>query len=137
MSNLTLDKESLEGMWALLRSSDDGDAVMALHAMQNIDFRESLAKILYSYKICRRGSAFWATNAETLARRLSAIGANMEKPLTFNKILFILKNEKADIDQFRFILDMYAQALKKQLHDWGYDDVETVELIIKTKTHDK
>lgn len=130
---VAISDEQFEGLFKMVQSTDQENAIVALHVMENCDFRKSLGKLLYLYKHSKCDKELWKEHAPKLTSKLVGIGITMGEDITFETAFKILAEEKASADSFQFLMTKFGNVIRDEIASWGYDWIESIEIKIRLK----
>lgn len=135
--NVELDYESLEKM---ILSSDVENRVMAINVLDSVDFNKNIAMILLIYK-ATKDKDLWKEIAPNLYNKINKVRKvdekNLNHSLTFREILDVLKQKNCGEKDINIFLKAVSLVLLKDLSEYGFDFIETLDITIKKKYYEQ
>jgi hypothetical protein len=135
--NIDLDYESLEKM---ILSSDVENRVMAINVLDSVDFNKNIAMILLIYK-ATKDKDLWKEIAPNLYNKINKVRKvdekNLNHSLTFREILDVLKQKNCGEKDINIFLKAVSLVLLKDLSEYGFDFIETLDITIKKKYYEQ
>lgn len=133
MDKLVIDTTTYENLWAMLNSKDKENTVVALAAIEQMDYVQSLPYILLLFKgLSENDRRLWFTDANDLGKRLKASGVSPETKLPYQDI-YDKVSKDCPKEAVQFVLDEFAKVLQKYIVEWGFEFVRGLELNLKIK----
>lgn len=129
---MKLNKETFDRMISMLESPDTESVILGLSTINECEFKDNIVYTLLLAKEANvKGKDMWRLHADKIYSMYYAMGVDLDKPITFEKILSIAKEYDADINDIQFIMDRYAYLLSAKLNTYLSKPIE--KLIIKIK----
>ena len=133
MDKLVIDTTTYENLWAMLNSKDKENTVVALAAIEQMDYVQSLPYILLLFKgLSENDRRLWFTDDNDLGKRLKASGVSPETKLPYQDI-YDKVSKDCPKEAVQFVLDEFAKVLQKYIVEWGFEFVRGLELNLKIK----
>jgi len=132
----TIDANAYDNVLKMINSVDTENRVVALTALDNVDFNKSLSYLLLFKKQGNASGAEWAEHAPKVTGMLKGIGINTDSVLTFKQILEIMVKRKVPVEDIQFYLNRFGDHLFNSIKNLGYNFIDTLEIKIKLKTED-
>jgi hypothetical protein len=128
-----IDINNYHNFWALLKSPDKENSVVALSILNNADFRVSLPYILLLFKDqSKEDRLLWAREAPALFEKLKAMDVIPDSNLSFKKILDLVSKE-CSTESVQFVIDEFTVLIRRYLIEWGFTFIEDLDFTLKIK----
>jgi hypothetical protein len=131
-----IDSESYQNLWAMLNSKDKENTVVALAAIEQMDYKQSLPYILLLFKgLSEEDRKLWFKDDTDLGKRLKASGVAPDTKLPYQDI-YDKVHKDCPKEAVQFVLDEFSKVLKKYIVEWGFEFVRNLDLNLKLKEDD-
>lgn len=132
-----LGADTFDSILSMMNSPDKENVVVALQAVENVDFKENLAYLVMLKMKANVTADVWRTNAPECTKRLERIGIPADKPLSYKNVLETFVKYKVPEEALQFYYNNFGSYLLAELKKLGYDWVETVEIKLVLKNKDE
>ena len=114
---IKIDTESFNNVLKMLNSSNQEDAITALMAMEQMDFKSGSMFFAILYKNTISKTSLWETNAPNLLKNINFIG--VDTTMSYKSIWNKLKDTSSQ-EEKKLFASMYAADVIEILNDWGF-----------------
>lgn len=133
---MKLNKETFDRMMSMLESPDKESVILGLSTINECEFKDNIVYTLLLAKEANvKDKHMWREHASTIYPMYYNIGVDLDKPITFEKILSIAKEYNATVEDIQFVMDRYAYLLSAKLNTYLSKPIE--KLIIKIQQDDE
>jgi hypothetical protein len=122
-------KLNLESIVKMLESKDEGDVVVALAAMDNLDFKANAIGIALAYKNRNHDRSLWKKHAPKIIKIF--IEYKIDANNTFQDIYHLMLDVKPPVDQVELFVSAFNKHTRDSLMNYGYDFIDTLNITIK------
>ena len=135
---MKLTKETFDRVKMMLESSDQEDIILGLATMDATDFKNNFLYVLLMAKEANvKHERMWRDHAPAMHEMFIRLGINLDKPITFETIIYMAKLYKVSLQDVQFIIDRYALQLRNDLNkSLGLTDNPIEKLTIKINDYD-
>lgn len=128
---ITLTPETFENVSRMLISPDEENAVVALSAMEGMDFRSCKMYMALLYKESRHKSQLWKDNCPILYANVMKLG--IDDQFTLRSIFNSLKNE-ASPEELEVFCKEFEKGIVGMLKGWNFGAmIDEVDIKITIK----
>lgn len=122
-------KLNLESIVKMLESKDEGDVVVALAAMDNLDFKTNAISIALAYKNRNHDRSLWKKHAPNIIKILEA--NKIDNNITYHEIYNLILDIKPPADQVELFITAFNKHTLDSLKNYGFDFIDTLNITIK------
>jgi hypothetical protein len=133
VEEVVIDAERFENLRKMIESSNTDDAIVALHVMENCDFKNSIGPALYLYKLCKFDPKLWKEHAPNFCKKAEKLQIKIGEELTFAHLMKILYKNNCDPFHANFVCRKIGDVVKEQFVEWGLEFIESIEVNVIPK----
>ena len=130
------EKHDYQALKKMLVSEDVENQVMGLECLEHIPFEENMITILLLVKHVNIDTKLWRKHAPNIVTRIQSEVIDINKILTYQDILNIMKKYKASPDQIGLFVEDVNETLRQSLIEYGYDFIDKITITLKENTDD-
>ena len=130
------EKHDYQALKKMLVSEDVENQVMGLECLEHIPFEENMITILLLVKHVNIDTKLWRKHAPNIVTRIQSEVIDINKILTYQDILNIMKKYKASPDQIALFVEDVNETLRQSLVEYGYDFIDKITITLKENTDD-
>ena len=130
------EKHDYQALKKMLVSEDVENQVMGLECLEHIPFEENMITILLLVKHINIDTKLWRKHAPNIVTRIQSEVIDINKILTYQDILNIMKKYKASPDQIGLFVEDVNETLRQSLIEYGYDFIDKITITLKENTDD-
>ena len=131
------EKHDYQALKKMLVSEDVENQVMGLECLEHIPFEENMITILLLVKHINIDTKLWRKHAPNIVTRIQSEVIDINKILTYQDILNIMKKYKASPDQIGLFVEDVNETLRQSLIEYGYDFIDKITITLKENTDDQ
>lgn len=114
---MKLNSETFDRVKMMLESHDREDIALGLATMNTTEFKDNMLYILLMAKEANvKYENMWRNHADIMHNMFIQLGIDLDKPITFETIIHIAKTYEASLSDIQFIMDRYADEMRKYLN---------------------
>lgn len=130
---IKLEAKTFDNIVPMLNSPDQENIVVGMECLENSHFRTNLTYILLVKKMSNATADMWKKHAPETTSNLNDIGAPVDRPITYKRMLEIMVEYKVPPADLQFYLDKFGGHLKDEIKKMGYDFIDDVVIILQFK----
>jgi hypothetical protein len=138
---MKIDKNKYLNILGMLRSPDDENKIVAMTIIEQLDFKNNIAKILLLKKHSDSTNKLWEEHAPDTFNYMKELSEkkvlDINKHISFKQVLRAISLLKLPPEDFEFYMQDFSEYLLTQVHSMGYDFIEEINITVKTKTHEQ
>ena len=127
---LILGPETYENTRRMLESASEEDAIVALNAIEQSDFKKSVVYILLLYKESKRRN-LWEKNCPDILKKIKNIDFSNDV-IPYKEIYTYIKGEVSKKDM-SFFLNRFSEQVKGYLINQGFKFMNELNVTITTR----
>ena len=117
---IVLSPETYENVSRMLGSPDNENVLVALSALEGMDFKSCKMYMALLYKESQSKAAMWEEHAPTLLKNIKSLG--LDEGITLTSIFKVL-NKDASEGELQVFSDRFGGTLKTMLKAWGFGEI--------------
>lgn len=129
---IAIDSEAYHNLLDMLKSTEE-DAIVALSTINNVNFDQSVSKVLLLKKLGTVKNEMWTKHASKVCRWFNKIGISYNnKLLGWQEIFDILLKLKVPTEELEFFVQCFSKRLLGNIKNIkGYEFLDDIEITFK------